>query len=156
MGQYEEQAAGALLAELDAQYALLRGPLEDFIRARPLKDGGFEDAALAAADCIWAAEHLAEALLSYARMLRAKLAAAMDETGCPETIGNGLKVRLQEGRKSAEILDLSAVPAAMMRQPPPSPDRSKILKFLRKNPAANWARIATGNPFIVIERETHA
>jgi hypothetical protein len=116
--------------------------------------------ASAADDFMGAAGHLvplvldieaaADALTAHARRLRDVLAEVMDETGAGTIRAGEHIASVSAGRASVVITDPALIPPALMRQPPPAPDKAAIQKLLREGVAVPGAVSGNARPQLTI------
>ena len=102
---------------------------------------------MAAVDALsMSADALAAAAKALHESADAALTQAMSDTGCTGFATEFHTTSLRSGSTSVEILDAAAVPAALMTNPQPTPDKRLIAKALKLNGAVNWARFIPGKP----------
>jgi hypothetical protein len=96
----------------------------------------------AAGSIALAAEAIATASKAAEAAARSALANAMSEVGCPSVALASHTVHLSHKPAFVAIEDESAIPAELMRTPPPAPDQVAIGKLLRAGKEVPGARLA--------------
>jgi hypothetical protein len=95
----------------------------------------------AAGSLVLAAESIVAASRQAEATARSALASCMAETGCPAVALADHVVHLSTKPDRVDIEDERAIPAELMRQPPPAPDKVAIGKRLRAGVAVPGARL---------------
>jgi hypothetical protein len=125
--------AAALRQSLAASHAQLRDAVATYRAATAAltPDADLLDALRAAGSIVLAAASITDAAKQAEAAARAALASAMVETGCPAVTLASHTVHLGTKPARVDIEDESAIPAELMRIPPPAPDKVAIGKLLR-------------------------
>jgi hypothetical protein len=109
----------------------------------------------AAGSIALAAEAITSAAKAVEAAARSALAQTMAETGCPAVTLPHHTVHIGTRPASVEIEDAAAIPAHLMRQPPPAPDRTAIGKLLRAGVTVQGARLIGNCEPVAIFRSNH-
>jgi hypothetical protein len=144
---YAIAAATALRETLAASHGPLRNAVAAYRTACAslTPDADLLDALRAAGNIALAAEAIAAASKEAETAARAALAQAMSEAGCPSVALESHTVHLSHKPAYVAIEDQSAIPADLMRTPPPAPDKVAIGKLLRAGKEVPGARLAGNN-----------
>jgi hypothetical protein len=149
---HADAAANALRDALAAATPALRDGINAYRSARTTLNAGTDlvDVLRAAGNIVLAAEAIAHAAKNAEATARAALAQTMSETGCPAVALAAHVVHLGTKPARVDIEDESAIPAELMRQPPPAPDKVAIGKRLRAGVDVPGARlIGNREPMVV-------
>jgi hypothetical protein len=153
--------ASAAAAELRQAITAAHGPLRSAVQAYRTAwaalapDADLLDVLRAAGNVVLAAEAIAAAAKQAEAVARTALASCMAETGCPAIALASHVVHLSTKPDRVDIEDESAIPAEMMRQPPPAPDKVSIGKILRAGASVPGARLIGNQEPIVVFRSKH-
>jgi hypothetical protein len=145
-------AAATLRQSLSAAHAPLRDAVAAYRTATAglVPDADLLDVFRAAGNIVLAAEAIAAASKQAEAAARAALASAMAETGCPAVALPSHVVHLGTKLARVDIEDESAIPAELMRTPPPAPDKVAIAKVLRAGGEVPGARLLGNHEPIVV------
>jgi len=108
-----------------------------------------EDAPTAAAalgDAIAMAETMATGIEAACKDMRERFAMILQELPAKAlpVEGRHHTYTISAARDGVRITDIDAIPAELMRQPPPSPDKAAILKLLSAGTPVNGAALSNG------------
>jgi Siphovirus Gp157 len=144
---HADAAAEALRQAIGTAHAPLRDAVTAYRAgvAGLAPDADLLDMLRAAGEIVLAAEAIVAASKGVAAVARTALAQALSETGCPAVALASHTVHLSTKPACVDIEDESAIPADLMRQPPPAPDRVAIGKLLRSGAAVPGARLIGNN-----------
>ena len=95
-------------------------------------------------------EAAADALAVTAKQLRQALAEVMAESGAPSFRTDTHLATVSDGRAGVLITDPALIPADLMRQPPPAPDKAAIAKLLKEGRPVPGATLGNGGPQLTI------
>jgi hypothetical protein len=154
---HAEAAAACLRDAIRPAHTALRQALEAYRAAYAgfTPDADLLDVMRAAGSIALAAEAITAAAKAAEATARSALAQAMADTGCTAVALEHHTVHLGTRPASVEIEDAAAIPAHLMRAPPPAPDRTAIGKLLRANVAVPGARLIGNHDPVAIFRSNH-
>jgi hypothetical protein len=152
---HADAAATALRQALAASHAQLRDAVTTYRTAATAltPDADLLDVFRAAGNIVLAAEAITAASKQAEATARTALASAMVETGCPAVALASHTVHLGTKPARVDIEDESAIPAELMRTPPPAPDKVAIAKLLRAGAKVPGARLLGNHEPICIFKE---
>jgi hypothetical protein len=154
---HADAAATALRQALAASHAQLRDAVASYRTACAAlaPDTDLLDALPAAGNIVLAAEAITAASKQAEATARTALAQAMSETGCPAVALVNHVVHLGTKPARVDIEDESAIPAELMRTPPPAPDKVAIGRLLRAGSEVPGARLLGNHePMVVFKGRT--
>jgi hypothetical protein len=119
------------------------------VRSALVKVSTAEDAPTAAAalgDAIAMAEAMATGIEAATKDMRERFAMILQELPAKAlpVEGRHHTYTISAARDGVRITDIDAIPAELMRQPPPSPDKAAILKLLSAGTPVNGAILSNG------------
>jgi Siphovirus Gp157 len=154
--------AGAATEALRQAIAAAQRPLRDAVAAykaahiQLAADADLLDALRATGELVLAAEAIVAAGKQVEATARAALAQTMSDTGCPAVALAGHVVHLGAKPSRVDIEDEQAIPAELLRQPPPpAPDKVAIGKLLRAGATVPGARLIENHEPIAVFRSAH-
>jgi len=154
---YAAAAAATLRQVLAASHAPLRSAVTEYRAATAGLAATVDllDVLRGAGDIVLAAESIAAAAKQAEAAARAALANALMDTGACSIRSATHTFSASPGRASVVITDAAMVPADMLRQPPPSPDKVKILRLLKANEAVPGCELSNGSqPILTVKAIT--
>jgi hypothetical protein len=106
----------------------------------------------AVGELVIASEAISAAAKHAESVARSSLAQALMDTGACSVRTSTHIFSASPGRQSVTITDAAAVPDHLLHQPPPSPDRGKILRLLKAGQQIPGCEISTSSqPFLTIK-----
>lgn len=130
---HADAATTALRQALAASHAPLRDAVAAYRAATAglSADADLLDTLRAAGSIVVAAEAIAAAGKHAEASARAALASALIDTGACSIRSASHIFSASPGRQSVTVTSAADVPAHLLHQPPPSPDKAKILRLLK-------------------------
>ena len=155
---HEGRAAASLAAQLNV--AGLGAAVRVVQRAQERKveaDDTGDVLAVMRAGVEWTAalEQAETAFADGARVSRAALAFAMEDTGAGRVETEHFTAYTTAGKRGVVINDPAAIPPELMRQAPPAPDKSAIAKLLRDGRTVPGAALDNGGAPSLTIRSKH-
>jgi hypothetical protein len=151
---HADAAAAALRQALAASHA----PLRDAVAAYRAATTGLApasdllDVLRAAGDIVLAAEAITTAGKSAEAAARAALASALMDTGACSIRSSTHIFSASPGRQSVTITSDADVPPHLLHQPPPSPDKAKIMRLLKAGESVSGCELSNGShPILTVK-----
>jgi hypothetical protein len=110
------------------------------------------DALRAAGSLVLAAEAISASARHAEATARAALAQTLMDTGACSVRTSSHVFSASPGRQSVTITDAAMVPESMLHQPPPSPDRVRILRLLKAGQSVPGCTLTNGSQPILTVR----
>ncbi|HKD76308.1 MAG TPA: siphovirus Gp157 family protein, partial [Ktedonobacterales bacterium] len=106
----------------------------------------------AAGSLLLAAEAIADAAKHIDATARATLAQTLMDTGACSIRSATHTFSASPGRQSVTITSIDDVPPHLLRQPPPSPDKVKILRLLKAGESVPGCELSNGSaPILTVK-----
>jgi hypothetical protein len=136
-------------------------PLRDAVLAyRTARSGMAAEADLldvlrAAGGIVLAAEAITAAAKQLEAAARTALASTLLDTGACSIRSSTHTFSASQGRQSVTITSADEVPQHLLRQPPPSPDKTKILQLLKAGESVPGCELGNGSqPILIVKAIT--
>jgi hypothetical protein len=151
---HAETAATALRQALSAGHAALRDAVTAYRAACAglSADADLLDTLRAAGSIVVAAEAIAAAGKHAEATARATLAQALMDTGACSIRSATHTFSASAGRQSVTVTSAADVPPHLLHQPPPSPDKAKILRLLKAGESVAGCELSNGSlPILTVK-----
>jgi Siphovirus Gp157 len=154
---HADTAATALRQALTASHAQLRESVASYRTAWSALTAAADllDLLRATGGLVLAAEAIVAASKQVEATARTTLAQSVSETGCPAVALAHHVVHLGTKPARVDIEDESAIPAELMRQPAPAPDKTAISRMLRAGAEVPGARLIGNHEPMAVFRSNH-
>jgi Siphovirus Gp157 len=150
--------AGAATEALRQAIAAAQKPLRDAVAAykaahiQLAAEADLLDALRAAGELVLAAEAIVAAGKQVEATARAAMAQALMDTGACTIRSATHSFSASPGRQSVTVTSADAVPSHLLRQPPPSPDKAKILRLLKAGETIPGCELSNGSqPILTVK-----
>ena len=149
-----DAAAATLRQVLAASHAQLRDAVTAYRAATAglSADADLLDTLRAAGSIVVAAEAITAASKQAEATARAALAQTLMDTGACSIRSATHTFSASPGRQSVTITSATDVPPHLLHQPPPSPDKAKILRLLKAGEAIPGCELSNGSqPILTVK-----
>jgi Siphovirus Gp157 len=150
--------ADAATATLRQALGASHGPLRDAVAsyrtacAALAPDADLLDALRAAGNVVLAAEAIVAASKQAEAAARAALAQTLMDTGACSIRSSTHIFSASPGRQSVTVTSAADVPPHLLHQPPPSPDKAKIMRLLKAGETVPGCELSNGNqPILTVK-----
>jgi hypothetical protein len=151
---HADTAAATLRLALSAGHATLRDAVTTYRAAAAAlsPDADLLDVLRAAGSIVLAAEAIATAGKQAEATARAALAQALMDTGACSIRSSTHIFSASPGRQSVTVTSAADVPPHLLHQPPPSPDKAKILRLLKAGETIPSCELSNGGqPILTVK-----
>jgi hypothetical protein len=149
---HADAAAAALRTAISAAHAPLRDAVAAYRAASAAltPDADLLEILRAAGGIVLAAEAIVAAGKQVEATARTALASTLMDTGACSIRGSTHTFSASAGRQSVNITRAADVPAEFLRQPPPAPDKVRILPLLKAGQIIPGCELSNGSQPILI------
>jgi hypothetical protein len=151
---HSDAAATALRRSLSAAHAQLRQAVTEYRTAATNLTPGTDllDTFRAVGGLVLAAESITAASRQAEATARTALAQALMDTGACSIRSSTHIFSASPGRQSVTVTSAADVPPHLLHQPPPSPDKAKILRLLKAGESVAGCEISNGSqPILTVK-----
>jgi hypothetical protein len=151
---HADAAATALRQALAASHAPLRDAVAAYRTATAalVPDADLLDVLRAAGNTVLAAEAIAAASKQAEAAARAALAQTLMDTGTCSIRSSTHIFSASPGRQSVTVTSAADVPEHLLHQPPPSPDKAKIMRLLKAGETVPGCALSNGGqPILTVK-----
>jgi hypothetical protein len=151
---HADTAATTLRQALSVGHAALRDAVTTYRAAAAAlsPDADLLDVFRATGNIVLAAEAITAASKQAETTARTALASALIDTGACSIRSSTHIFSASPGRQSVNVTSAADVPAHLLHQPPPSPDKAKILRLLKAGESVAGCELSNGaQPILTVK-----